>query len=191
MIMGLYNVSFLIFVSGIYNIGLSIAKAVAVKAYHEINGKAAPSLSQQPDNIHLNKQKEYRYYQLVGIIVLIASTAYTIGSIRVLVGERSATQYSTVTMVGIGCIIAVEIIISMQGIFTWRREKQPILEAIKLTSLISSLIGLVLVQTVILSHDGSEPNIYFDYGGIFFGVISLCISLYMIVQAKKKTFAAD
>jgi len=74
----------------------------------------------------------------------------------------------------------------IQGVFARRREKEPILEAIKLTNFVSSLIGLVLVQTAILGHFGREPIIYFDYVGIFLGAMSLCIGVYMIVSARLK-----
>lgn len=187
-IMGLYNRSFIFTVSGFYNIGLSLAKAVAVKGYSESKGKQIWPFNIQADNsISIkNKKKEYRYYQLVGLIVLLASVAYTIGSIGVLIGSRSIAHYSTIMVVEIGLITAVEIIISLLGVLARRREKEPILEAIKLTSFVSSLIGLVLVQTAIFGHLGRQPIIYFDFVGIFLGAVSFFVSVYMIVSARRK-----
>lgn len=86
----------------------------------------------------------------------------------------------------IGFVTVIEIVIALQGVFARRREKEPILEAIKLTSLISSLIGLVLVQTAILGHAGENPIIYFDYVGVFLGVVSFFIGMYMIVSTRIK-----
>jgi len=185
--MGIYNHSFLFFVSGFYNLGLGFAKAVAVKGYAESKGKPIfPFTLQINSTSEKSRQKEYRYYQLVGVIVLLASLAYTIGSIGVLVGEHSNVHYSLIMVVEIGIITAFEIAISLQGVFARRREKEPILEAIKLTSLISSLIGLVLVQTAILGHAGEKTMIYFDYVGIFLGGVSFFIGVYMIVSTKMK-----
>ena len=181
-IMGIYNHSFLFFVSGFYNLSLGFAKVVAVKGYAESKGKAIFPFTLQADKKH----KEYRYYQLVGVILLLASFAYTIGSIGVLVGEHNNVHYSLIMVVEIGIITVIEIIVALQGVFARRREKEPILEAIKLTSLISSLIGLVLVQTAILNHAGGKTIIYFDYVGIFLGVVSFFIGVYMIISAKMK-----
>jgi len=187
-IMGFCNQSFLFIFSGFYNIGLSFAKMVAVKGYCESKGKKIWPFIRSTDSTHRKKsvKNEYRYYRLVGFIVLLASLAYTIGSIGVLIGSRSKAHFSTIMVVVIGFITAIEIIVSLQGIFARRREKEPILEAIKLTNFVSSLIGLVLVQTAILGHLGRNPIIYFDYVGIFLGAVSLCIGVYMIAFARLK-----
>jgi len=187
-IIGLVNHSFLFFISGFYNIGLSFAKAVAVKGYSESKEKPIWPFIREADNSPSgkNKKKEYHYYQLVGMIVLLASLAYMIGSIGIFAGERSNTHFGAAIAALIGSITAVEIIVSLHGIFARRREKEPILEAIKLTSFVSSLIGLVLTQTAILGHLGRETNIYFDLLGIFLGAVSVCIGVYMIVSTRMK-----
>lgn len=187
-VMGFYNQSLLFFVSGFYNIGLSLAKTVAVKGYCESKGKTLWPFKRQTDNSYSAKhiKKEYRYYQLVGLIVLLASLAYMISSIGVLAGSRSSIHYSTIMVIEIGLIVAIEIIVSLQGAFARRREKEPILEAIKLTSFVSSLIGLVLVQTAILGHSGRESNFYFNLVGIFLGAVSVCIGIYMIISSSMR-----
>ena len=117
-IIGLVNHSFLFFISGFYNIGLSFAKAVAVKGYSESKEKPIWPFTREADNSpsEKNKKKEYHYYQLVGMIVLLASLAYMIGSIGVFVGERSNTHFGAAMAALIGSITAVEIIVSLQGI---------------------------------------------------------------------------
>jgi hypothetical protein len=95
-----------------------------------------------------------------------------------------------VTVILIGLTIAVEFIVSLQGISTWRHEKEPILEALKLTSFISALLGLVLVQTAALGHGGVESNIYFDSVGLALGAVSFCIGGVMIVSGRRKMGAA-
>lgn len=186
--MGFYNFSFIFFIGGFYNISLSLAKALAIKGYCESKGEKIWPFIRQDDNrlSEKGKSKEYHYYQLVGMVVILASLAYMISSTGVFAGGRSSTQFSMATVVKIGSITAFEIILSLQGVFARRREKEPILEAIKLTSLISSLIGLTLMQTAILGHSGRESNLYFDLSGIFLGAVSFCIGVYMIVSIRRK-----
>ena len=109
-IMGFCNQSFLFIVSGFYNIGLSFAKIVAVKGYCESKGKKIWPFIRSTDSRHRKKsvKNEYRYYRLVGLIVLLASLAYMIGSIGVLIGSRSKAYYSTIMVVMIGFITAIE-----------------------------------------------------------------------------------
>jgi len=187
-IMGLYNLSFLFIFSGLYNIGICLAKAVAVKGYAESKCKRIwPFKRPAHDGLsRKSKKKEYRYFRQVGVIILLASVAYMVGSIGVLVGERSSAHFSTFMVAQIGIITAVEIVVALQGVLARRQEKEPILEALKFTSFISSLIGLVLVQTAILGHSGGTPIVYFDYAGIFLGAVSVCIGVYMIVSANMK-----
>jgi hypothetical protein len=180
-VMGFHSHSFIFVCSGFYNLCIALAKIVAVKGYAESKGKAV-----WPFVRHIGgggKQKEHRYYRQVGFIVLLASLVYTIGSIGVLFFGRNNAHYSLILVIEIGIVTAVEIIVSIYGVFARRREKEPILEAIKMTSLISSLIGLVLVQTAILGH-GGESIIYFDYVGIVLGALSIYIGVYMVASKR-------
>jgi hypothetical protein len=177
-IVGYYSHSFFFVMSGIYNLCLGVAKFVALKGYKN-------------NSIEKSKIKEYHCYGKVGAIVLIASTAYIIGSLRVIFGEHSTAHFSMIMVVEISAITVIEIIVALNGIFARRREMQPILEALKLTSLISALIGLVLVQTAILGHRGGEVPVYFDYVGVVLGGVSVCIGAYMIVSARLKITATS
>jgi hypothetical protein len=183
-IKGFYSHSFIFVCSGFYNLCIALAKIVAVKGYAESKGKAVWPFVQHTDRS--GKRKEHRYYRQVGFIVLLASLVYTIGSTRVLFFGRNKAHYSLIWVIEIGTVTAVEIIISIYGVLARRREKEPILEAIKTTSLISSLIGLVLVQTAILGQSGTEPIVYFDYVGVALGTISFFIAIYMLVTANGK-----
>jgi hypothetical protein len=168
-VMGFHSHSFIFACSGFYNLCIALAKIVAVKGYAESKGKAVWPFVRHADKG--GKQKEHHYYRQVGFTQLLASLVYTIGSIGVLFFGRDKAHYSLILVILIGIITAIEIITSIYGVVARRREKEPILEAIKLTSLISSLIGLVLVQTAILGHGGTEPIVYFDYVGVVLGAV--------------------
>ena len=183
--MGIYSLSFFVCVNGLYNLGICLAKIIAIKGYSEsvglpiwsLNPLKKPTLDKQR-----NKNREFIYSYLVGIIVLISSILYVIGSVRVFYGERGNIQYSGFMMVAVSVFAVAELIISLRGIRTTRKNGEPILEAIKKTCFISSLIAFVLVQTAILSRPGHEPNIYLDTVGVALGIASVFISIHMIVS---------
>lgn len=181
--MGIYSLSLFLCINGLYNVGIASAKAVALKGYSNSIGYPVWKLqshSNTPGKKKKNRKTEYKYCYLVGIIVFISSVIYTICATRVLLGKHSNAKYSNFMTFVIFTFTVVEITISLQGIYTARKNREPILEAIKLTCLVSSLIALVLSQTAILSYTGREPNIYFDIFGVVFGNVSSIIGLHMI-----------
>jgi hypothetical protein len=188
--MGIYSLSFFVFVNGLYNVGIGLAKIIAIKGYSDsvglpiwsLNPHAKPTLDKQR-----NKNGEYRYCYLVGIIILISSILYVSGSVKIFFGERGNIEYSAFMLIAVSVFAVVELVISLRGIKTTRKSKEPILEAIKKTCLVSSLIAFILVQTVILSRPGHHPNIYLDSVGIALGAASVFISLHTIVSVKMKT----
>jgi divalent metal cation (Fe/Co/Zn/Cd) transporter len=192
-VMGYASHSGLFVASGFYNISLSIANILAIKGYGKSKGQEIwPfTLPDNKDHLLKNQRSEYHYYQLVGVIVFLAGLAYTIASVSILFDGYTRSHFSTLVVTGIGVAVAVEIIISLQGILMWRREKEPLLEAIKLTSFISSLIGLVLVQAAILGHSESNPSVYFDYVGILLGAASSCVGIYMVAFAGMRIRTAN
>jgi hypothetical protein len=168
-LLGFISSSILFVVSGFYNIGLFLTKIIAVKGYSQ-----------------RTKKNEYHYYQLMGFIMLLASLSYIIGSINVIINGYSKFIFTTIMVIGIGVITGIEILVAIFGYLARKKEKQPILQALKLTSLISSLFGLVLVQMAVLGHNGIKPIFYFDYVGIVLGIVSVLISLYMVISAKRQ-----
>ena len=120
------------------------------------------------------------------IIILLSSVFYVISSLKVFYGERSSVEYSGLMLFAVSVLAVTELIISLRGIRTTRENREPILEAIKQTCLVSSIIAFVLVQSVILSRRGQEQSIYLDSVSIALGVISVFISLRMIASVYRK-----
>ncbi|MDR0812930.1 MAG: hypothetical protein LBO63_02860 [Oscillospiraceae bacterium] len=187
-VMGFHSHSFIFVCGGFYNVCLALAKIAAVKGYAESKGKRIWPLTRNigKKTPEASKRNEYRCFRQVGFIVLAASLVYTAGSIGVLLFGRYNAGYSVILVIEIGVITAIELIASVIGVAAGRRDKEPILEAIKTTSLISSLIGLVLVQTAILGHSGTQPIVYFDYAGVALGAVSVCIGVYMVTGKRQR-----
>lgn len=177
--MGIYSLSVFLCINGVYTIGIVLAKAVAIKGYHDSRKK--------PDKRHPGGygKEESRCYSLVGYIIVFTSLIYVIYCTRMLFREQSTARYTNLMVIAIGSITAAEFGMSIQGIISARRNSDPIMEAIRLTSFVSALISLELTQTAILSHSGSGTNLYFNLTGMFLGALSAATGIYMVIRIRR------
>lgn len=90
------------------------------------------------------------------------------------------------TGIGIATLAFYNITIAIIGIVKAKKDKNLTMETIKLTNLASSLISMSLTQTAILSFTTIEDMFrYNGIGGIFFGILSMIIGIYMIIYTIK------
>lgn len=177
MIVGLYTASIFLCIYALYNVGLALAKATAVKGHRE--GK------RPPDDTHAHGygREEYKSYYRVGIILTTSSIVYIIYCLRLFLYGSSAS-YSMHVALAIAFMTFVEIGMAVHGsIVTMRKGKAPAVSAIKLANLAASLISLVLTQTAILSftHQG-DMSYYNGLAGLIFGGLAAVIGLGMILH---------
>lgn len=175
-LLGIFSFSLFLCVNAFYNIGMAAAKYYAVKGHKESQIDLAGS-----DLTELRK-KQNECYHKIGIIVLAASTVYTIYCIKMFFGGSGA-QYHEYIAITIAAVTFTEVTVSLQGAIAARRNKEPVVEAIKLTNFASSLISLVLTQTAILSFTYKGDASFFNgLSGIIFGTLAAFIGLYMILR---------
>jgi divalent metal cation (Fe/Co/Zn/Cd) transporter len=186
--LGIVSGSVLFAIGGCYNLGMGLAKGAAVKTYAESRGGRfwSSAFKSCRDTSGAGKKTEYRCYRFMGLVVLAASLAYVAGCVSVILRGHRKLIFTTLMTVGIGIVTAVEILAAALGYPARRREKEPILEALKLINLLSALLGLILVQTAILGRAGGTPIFYFDYVGIALSALSACVGLRMALSAKKQ-----
>lgn len=177
MIVGLYTASIFLCIYALYNVGLALAKATAVKGHHA--GK------QPPDESHAYGygREEYKSYFKVGIILTTSSILFIIYCLRLFLYGSSAS-YSMNIALAIACMTFVEIGMAVHGsIVTMKNGNVPAVSAIKLSNLAASLISLVLTQTAILSftHQG-DMSYYNGLAGLIFGGLAVMIGMGMMLQ---------
>jgi divalent metal cation (Fe/Co/Zn/Cd) transporter len=169
--MSIYSLSLFLFAGGLFNVGIGVAKAIAVKGYSEHEKKA--------------QEHGHRCYYLVGCVVIAASLAYMAYSFRMMNGGQSNIQFDLVTALSIATFTFVEIGTTVYGIVKIRRDKEPIIEAIKMTNLVSALISIVLTQAALLSLENVEnAAMYCGIAGLVFGGISVAVGFYMMFRIK-------
>jgi hypothetical protein len=161
---GIYSMSLFLCVSALYNVGLAYARRVALKGY----GK---------------KQAEYQIYRKVGVVLTISGVIFVIYCLRLFL-HVSEARFSMYESLAIAAITFSEIGAAVYGVVVTGKGYSPILASIKLTSLASSLVSLVLTQSAILSFT-AEGNMAFYNGlsGMIFGGSAALIGVFMTLYA--------
>lgn len=173
---GIYTLSVFMCVNAFYNVGMAIVKFIVVKGHNEANRLSDGS------NPNGYRRIEYYYYRLVGIILAITSSIYVIYCIRLFFYGNN-TYYSMRVSIAIAAFTFTEIGTSIYGVAITKWEKEPVIKALKLSNLSSSMISVVLTQTAILSFtQKSDYSFANGLAGLIFGGSAVCIGVYMIIH---------
>ena len=153
LLMGIFSASYFTIMNALYTYGMVAAKLIALKG------------------IAVSPQKQYAFYRKAAGILIAASLCYAVYSTRLLWHPQSANYHPYLAM-GIATVTFAEIGLNLWGVLAERKKKSLAFHALKIISLSSSLIGLVLTQAAILSfthseesYDPSRPN----------GILGLCM----------------
>ncbi|MFV0394251.1 MAG: hypothetical protein ACK5LC_07635 [Coprobacillaceae bacterium] len=169
--LGIYNISFFLCINAFYNLGIALAKIVAIKGFKN---------SYLYDTHHGYGHAAYRSYIKVGFILSISAFIYILYSARLFI-MKEPVDYSNMTSITIALVSFVEIGLAMYGTLTTSKENEPSINAIKMTNLSSSLISLVLTQTAAISFmHNDDISFYHGLIGVIFGVIAMIIGIYMV-----------
>lgn len=172
LIMGLVSLSFFTCVSAFYTFGMVFAKCCALAGIFK----------------ETDKKQQYRYYILSGIVLIIASLLYIGYSIR-LFFHPITSSYHMYVGIGIAAFTFTELTINIRGVFIERHNHTPLIHAIKMINLASSLICLVLTQTALLSFaDTNNTDIHSNANGlmgIIMGSIATILGIVMIFRIKQ------
>lgn len=166
-ISGLLSLSAFVCVNGCYTLGMVLARYCALAGVLRTK----------------DIRTQYRYYRWSGIILIFASLAYMIYSGWSWFHPRY-TVYHEYIALAIATFTFTEIGLNVRGVFVNRRNKTPLLHAIKIINLAASLITLVLTQSALLSFAGNKehnPSVNALLGLVTGGCAAL-LGCYMILR---------
>ena len=168
LILGIISLSFFTCASAFYTLGMVTAKLCALTGIIKEEDTA----------------QHYKYYKLSGTVLIVSSLLYIIYSIRVLFNPITSTYHMYVAL-AIALFTFVELAINIRGVIVYRHNHTPLLHAIKMIDLASSLICLVLTQTAILSFtEGTGHNLQINVGifGVLMGIAATTLGIIMIAR---------
>ena len=171
LIMGILSLSVFTCVSACYTFGMVTAKCAVL----------AGIVKEE------NKKGQYHYYKMAGTILIAASILYIIYSFRLLLNP-TVSSYNQNVALAIATFTFTELTLNIRGVIVERHNHTPLIHAIKMINLASSLICLVLTQTAILAISSdhvetqSQSNGFF---GILMGGAATLIGIIMLLQVKR------
>ena len=168
--LSIYFSTFYYFMYAIYNIGIIVSKVIAIKQYSK-------------DEVKEQEKEDLSKFHIIGIVVLLASFAFLgYGVFRYL--QPEPTNYGTIAGVTIATITVVELYFAIRGLIITRRNKEPMLIAIKLVNLVSAITSVALTQTALLSFTAAEFTTAAGIGAMVFGALTSVIGFHMLFTNK-------
>jgi hypothetical protein len=171
LVMGIASLSLFTCVSALYTFGMVIAKSFALAGILKAK----------------NKQEQYHYYFMSGIILVLTSLLFIAYSVRLFL-HPATNVYSVYAALTIATFTFAELGINIRGIIVERHNHMPLFHAIKMINLASSLICLVLTQTAILSFTDTQIDLHPTANGligIVMGAAATIIGIAMIVRIRR------
>lgn len=167
---GLLPLSAFVCINGGYTLGMVVARYCALAGV--LRAK--------------DMREQYRYYRWAGKILILSSLLYMAYSgwayfhpKYIVYHEYLALAIATVTFVEIG--------LNIRGVVVNRKNKTPLLHAIKTINLAASLISLVLTQSAILSFSRGgyhDPSVNALLGGVM-GTCAALLGAFMLWRIKR------
>lgn len=170
MLMGIFSASFFTIMNALYTYGMVAAKFIALKG------------------IAVSPQKQYAFYRKAAVVLIAASLCYAVYSTRLLWHPQSSMYHPYLAM-GIATVTFAEIGLNLWGVLMERKKRFLMFHALKIISLSSSLIGLVLTQAAILSFThieaGYDPSRSNGILGLCMGGCAALLGCFMFWRAAK------
>ena len=138
---GILSLSVFVCINGLYTLGMVLARYCAL---------AGAIRTQDPG-------QQYGYYRRSGMILIAASLLYICYSVWSFFHPKEVSYHMYVAL-AIATFTFAEIGVNLYGMIANRKNRTPLLHAIKTINLAAALISLVLTQSAILSFAGGEDH---------------------------------
>ncbi len=171
LVMGIVSLSFFTCASAFYTFGMVAAKIIALMGIIKEE----------------NTEKQYNYYRLSGIVLIISSVMYIGYSCR-LIFHPQTSKYHMYVALAIATFTFTELTLNIRGVIIERNNKTPLIHAIKMINLASSMICLVLTQSALLSISSDKAaamSMANAFIGILMGISATVIGICLIIRINK------
>ena len=100
----------------------------------------------------------------------------------------ACTAYHPYLAIGIAAVTFAEIGLNLRGVLVFRKNRSPLLHALKTINLAASLISLVLTQAAILSFADEVQNPASNgILGALMGTCAVLLGVYMLLRMRRIT----
>lgn len=164
-ISGILSLSVFVCVNGLYTLGMVLARYCALAGVIRAR----------------DVKQQYVYYRRSGRILIAASLLYILYSAWSFFHPKVVSYHMYVAL-AIATVTFTEIGVNLHGMLANRKNRTPLLHAIKTINLAASLISLVLTQSAILAFAGGgnhDPSVN-ALMGLLSGTCAVLLGIYML-----------
>lgn len=167
---GILSLSVFVCINGLYTLGMVLARYCAL----------AGAIRTQDTG------QQYGYYRRSGMILIAASLLYICYSVWSFFHPKEVSYHMYVAL-AIATFTFAEIGVNLYGMIANRKNRTPLLHAIKTINLAAALISLVLTQSAILSFAGGEDHdpVVNALMGMFSGTCAALLGVFMLWRIGK------
>lgn len=156
----------------VFNVGTAAAKYLVLRAWDHA-----------PEDDAGRRLRFGRAYRIVGVLVIFLSALYIVSCLPLALGAAHAERYARPIAIGIAALSFLELVSSMIGWRSAHRDRDILVEAVKLTNLAAALVLLVLTQTALTSFaQKGDTSRYDGLAGVILGGIALLLGAYMVLR---------
>ena len=166
---GVLSLSVSTCVNGFYTLGMVIARYCALAGVLRARSAA----------------EQCKYYRWAGRILILSSLLYMVYSAWSYFHPRYVAYHMYIAL-AIATVTFTEIGVNLRGVLVFRKNRSPLLHALKIISLATSLISLVLTQAAILSFadDAQNPEVT-GITGVLMGACAALLGVYMLLRLRR------
>ena len=165
------------FVNAIFNFILALLRVFSIRDYKKI--KMSKSVDEK-------LKIGFKNYLNNGILLILLGISYFMVSVYIYYKGSFTNMHEYLTYL-VSFMAFYSIFSAIYGMVKYKKDKTPIISAVKLTNFANALTSIVLTQVVLLDTfgGGMNTNLYDGVVGIFVSIIIISLGLYMIVDIKK------
>ena len=168
--------SFWFFVNAGFSFVLAIGRFLTIKEYGKIR-----LINNEEERL----KRGYRHYSKNGIMLILLGIMYFFVSSYMYYKGTNTTMHEYITYL-VALIAFTSIGTAIYGMVKYKRSKNPIMKAIKITNFANALTSIVLTQVVLLDTYAKGYNSTLNgYVGMGVSLIIIVLGLSMIITTKK------
>ncbi len=173
-----YISSYFLIVSSIYSVGIGFTKQIFFRGVMRTK---------------LNPRKERKYVLLMYLALFLSALVYMFYMVRLFYIETSEFNYGMVISLLIAIASIYELVIAIIGLIKSHHLRDNLLKALKIVTLTSALIAIVVTQNAFLTFINDESTVLNNQMsnaifGLMMGVVAAAIALVQFVINFRKKF---
>ena len=164
------------FINSIFSFVLAMSRMIIINNYNKIK---------KIDDERIRIIKEQESYLQNGVMLILLGIVYFFVSSYMYYNGTNTNMHEYITYL-IALIAFSSIGTAIYGMIKYKRNKEPIMKAVKITNFANALTSIVLTQVVLLdAYATTYDSTINGYTGMGVSLIIIGLGIYMIISEKK------